>query len=86
VREGNFAKRERKVLTPEEEQLNCGIKLKILEIKAEMAKVKARGRDLKIVLQSKPGDQGVLAELSTLKERKGQLKTQKKALWQQLHS
>jgi len=86
VREGNFARRERKVLTPEEEQFNCGIKLKILEIKAEMAKVKVRGRELKIVLQSKPGDQAVVAELATLKEKKGQLKTQKKALWQQLHA
>jgi hypothetical protein len=86
VREGNFAKRERKVLTPEEDQFNCSIKLKVLEIKAEMAKVKARTRELKIVLQSQPGDQGVLAELGTLKERKGQLKTQKKSLWQQLHA
>jgi hypothetical protein len=86
VREGNFGKRERKVLTPEEEQLNCGIKLQILEIKAEAAKVKGRTRELKIVLQSKPGDQGILAELATLKERKGQLRTQKKSLWEQLHS
>jgi len=86
VREGNFAKKERKVLTPEEEQLNCGIKLQILEIKAEMAKVKARTRELKIVLQNKPGDQGVLAELATLKDRKVQLKAQKKSFWDQLHS
>jgi len=73
-------------LTPEEEQINRGLKLKILEIKAEVAKVKVRSRELKIVLESKPGDQGVLAELATLKERKGQLKTQKKTLWEQLHS
>jgi len=86
LREGNFGKRERKVLTPEEEQFNCAIKLQILEIKAEVAKVKARARELKIVLQSNPGDQGVLAEIATLKERKGQLKTQKKSLWDQLHS
>ena len=86
MREGNFQKRERKVLTPEEEQFNCSIKLQVMEIKAEMAKVKARVRELKIVVQSKPGDEGVLAELAALKERKGQLKTQKKALWQQLHS
>jgi hypothetical protein len=86
LREGNFVKPERKVLTPEEEQLNCGIKLQILEIKAEMAKVKARQRELKIVMQNKPGDATVLAELATLKDRKGQLKTQKKSLWDKLHS
>jgi len=86
VREGNFAKRERKVLTPEEDQFNCSVKLQILEIKAEEAKVKARARELKIVVQSKPGDEGVLSELAALKERKGQLKTQKRSLWQQLHS
>jgi len=86
VREGNFCKKERKVLTPEEEQLNCSIKLQILEIKAEAAKVKAKGRDLKILLQNKPGDQEVLAELAILKERKGKLKAQKKSLWDQLHS
>ena len=86
LRDGNYGRRERKVLTPEEEQVNCGIKLKILEIKAEMAKVKARVRELKIVVQSKPGDQAVMAELATLKERKNQLKNQKKSLWDQLHS
>jgi hypothetical protein len=86
LREGNFIKKERKVLTPEEEQFNCSIKLQILEIKAEAAKVKARTRELKIVLQNKPGDEGVLAEIATAKNRKGELKTQKKSLWEKLHS
>jgi len=86
MREGNEAKKEKKVLTPEEEQFNCGIKLQVLQVKAEMAKAKARARELKIVLQSKPGDEGVLTELKGLKERKKLLKTQKKSLWQQLHS
>jgi len=86
LREGNFAKKERRVLTPEEEQFNCAIKLQILEIKTEAAKVKARTRELKIVLQNNPGDGGVLAEIASLKARKGELKTQKKSLWEKLHS
>jgi len=86
MREGNFVKPEKKKLTVEEEQVNCGIKLKIMEVKTEVAKVKARQRELKIVLQNKPGDAAVLAELNTLKDRKGQLNTQKKSLWDQLHS
>ena len=85
LREGNFAKRERKVLTPEEEQFNCAIKLQILEVKAEAAKVKAAMRELKLVLPSNPGENQVM-QLATLKQRKGELKAQKKALWQKLHS
>jgi len=76
----------RKVLSPEEEQLNYSIKLQVLEIKAEMAKVKAKQRELKIVLQSKPGDKAVLEELAALKERRGLLKTQKKSLWEKFHT
>jgi len=72
----------RKVLSPEEEQLNQSVKLQVLELKAEIAKVKARQRELKIMRQSKPGDKAVLDELATLKERRGLLKAQKKSLWE----
>jgi hypothetical protein len=79
-------KKEKRVLTPEEEQFNYSIKLQIMEIKAEAAKVKARQRELKIVLQSKPGDKAITDELAALKERKGLLKAQKKALWEKFHT
>jgi len=72
----------RKVLSPEEEQLNHSIKLQVLELKAEIAKVKARQRELKIARQSKPGDKTILDELAALKERRGLLKAQKKSLWE----
>jgi hypothetical protein len=75
-------KKEKRVLTPEEEQFNYSIRLQILEIKAEAAKVKARQRELKMVRQSKPGDKAITDELSALKERKGLLKAQKKDIWE----
>jgi len=76
----------RKVLSPEEQQVNYSIKLQVMEHKAEMAKVKARQRELKIVIQSKPGDKAILDELSALKERRGLLKAQKKSLWEKFHT
>jgi len=86
LREVNNGTPARKPLTPEEEQLNSSVKLQILELKAEMAKVKARQRELKIVIQSKPGDKTILDEIFALKERKRLLKTQKKSLWEKFHT
>jgi len=72
----------RKVLSPEEEQLNYSIKLQVLELKAEIAKAKARQRELKIARQTYPTDKTILDELASLKERRGLLKAQKKSLWE----
>jgi hypothetical protein len=44
--EGKCHSREKRTLTPEEEQFNCGIKLQMLEIKTEGAKVNARNRKM----------------------------------------
>jgi hypothetical protein len=84
--EGNFVKTEKKILTPEEEQLNGVVKLQIIEIKEEIGKLKARKRELKMVLKNTPSDKELLDQLANLKDREGELKIQKKSLWDQLHS
>jgi len=84
--EGHFPKRERRVLTPEEEKLNATIKSQILEIRTEVKKIKTRQRDLKLVLQNNPGDAVIMDELSQLKEKKSQYKTKRRSLCDKLHS
>jgi len=82
--EGNFEKTERKILTPEEQQVNGVIKLQMMEIKEEIGRLKSRQRELKVVLKNTPEDKGFLDELSNLNDREGELKIQKKSLWDQL--
>jgi len=79
-------RRERRVLTQEEQQFNCQVKLQMLEIKTESAKVKAREREIKLMLQSKPRDTAELKnELDALKEKKHLFKAQRKSLCDKLH-
>jgi hypothetical protein len=73
------------LITPEEEQHNLSIKSQIMAVKVEASKVKARQREIKMMLQDKEGDKALLDELSTLKEQKKLLWTQKRALIDQLH-
>jgi hypothetical protein len=75
-------KRERRVLSPQEEQLNSALKNQILEVRAQIKQIKARERELKLM----PRDQGILDELVQLKERKALFKTQKRSLWEKMHS
>jgi len=79
-------RRERRVLTQEELQFNCKVKLQMLEIKTESAKVKAREREIKLMLQSKPRETVELKnELDALKEKKHLFKAQRKSLCDKLH-
>jgi len=73
------------LITPEEEQHNLSIKSQILAVKIEASKVKARQREIKMMLQDKEGDKALLNELSSLKEQKKLFKNQKRALFDQLH-
>jgi hypothetical protein len=73
------------LITPEEEQHNLSIKSQILAVKIEASKVKARQREIKMMLQDKEGDKALLDELSALKEQKKLFKNQKRALIDQLH-
>jgi len=84
--EGKCQKREKRIFTPEEQQFNCGIKLQMLAIKSEVAKLKERKREIKVLLQEKPGHQELRNELKALKEKKQLFKAQRKALCDKLHS
>jgi hypothetical protein len=68
------------LITPEEEQHNLSIKSQIMAVKIEASKVKARQREIKMMLQDKEGDKALLDELSSLKEQKKLFWTQKRAL------
>jgi len=73
------------LITPEEEQHNLSIKSQLLAVKIEASKVKARQREIKMMLQDKEGDKALLDELSSLKEHKKLFTNQKRALIDQLH-
>jgi hypothetical protein len=73
------------LITPEEEQHNLSIKSQIMAVKIEASKVKARQREIKMMLQDKEGDKALLDELSSLKEQKKLFRNQKRALIDQLH-
>jgi len=72
------------LITPEEEQHNRSIKSQILAVKVEASKVKARQREIKMMLQDKQGDKALLDELSSLKAQKKLFCNQKRALIDQL--
>jgi len=72
-------------LTPEDEQKNRALKVQILSVKMDMAKLKARMREIKMMLQDKVGDKPLMDELVALKEKKKLLCTQKRALVDQMH-
>jgi len=84
--DGKCQRREKRTFTPEEEQFNCGIKLQMLEMKSEVAKVKARNREIKLMLQERPCDQELKNELNALKEKKQLFKAQRRSLCEKLHS
>jgi len=73
------------ITTPEEEQFNQNIKNQILAVKIEAMKVKARKREIKMMLQDKGDDKGLRNELSALHEQMKLFHNQKKALIDQLH-
>jgi hypothetical protein len=78
-------KKRQGLLTPEEEQKNRALKVQILSVKMDVAKLKARKREIKMMLQDKVGDKPLMDELVALKEKKKLLCTQKRALVDQMH-
>jgi len=78
-------KKRQGLLTPEEEQRNRALKVQILSVKMDLAKLKARQREIKMMLQDKVGDKPLIDELVALKEKKKLLCTQKRALVDQMH-
>jgi len=78
-------KKRQGTLTPEEEQKNRTLKVQILSVKMDMAKLKTRIREIKMMLQDKVGDKPLMDELVALKEKKKLLCTQKRALVDQMH-
>jgi len=78
-------KKRQGTLTPEEEQKNRALKVQILSVKMDMAKLKTRIREIKMMLQDKVGDKPLMDELVALKEKKKLLCTQKRALVDQMH-
>jgi len=78
-------KKRQGLLTPEEEQRNRALKVQILSVKMDLAKLKARQREIKMMLQDKVGDKPLIDELVALKEKKKLLSTQKRALVDQMH-
>jgi len=73
------------LLTPEDEQQNRSLKVQILVVKTDLAKLKTRQREIKMMLQDKVCDEQLLEELAALKEQKKILKAQKNSLVDQLH-
>jgi len=78
-------KKRQGTLTPEDEQKNRALKVQILSVKMDMAKLKTRIREIKMMLQDKVGDKPLMDELVALKEKKKLLCTQKRALVDQMH-
>jgi hypothetical protein len=78
-------KKRQGLLTPEEEQKNQSLKVQIMSVKMDLAKLKARQREIKMMLQDKVGDKPLIDELAALKEQKKVLSTQKRALFDQMH-
>jgi len=78
-------KKRQALLTPEEEQKNRALKVQILSVKMDVAKLKTRKREIKMMLQDKVGDKSLLEELAALQEKKKLLCTQKRALFDQMH-
>jgi len=78
-------KKRQGLLTPEEEQKNQALKAQILSVKQDLVKLKARRREIKMMLQDKVGDKPLMEELAALKEKKKLLSTQKRALVDQMH-
>jgi hypothetical protein len=78
-------KKRQGTLTPEDEQKNRALKVQILSVKTDMAKLKSRIREIKMMLQDKVGDKPLIDELVALKEKKKLLSTQKRALVDQMH-
>jgi len=78
-------KKRQGLLTPEEEQKNRALKVQILSVKTDVAKLKARKREIKMMLQDKVGDKPLMDELVALKEKQKLLCTQKRALVDQMH-
>jgi len=73
------------LLTPEEEQKNRALKVQILSVKMDLVKIKARLREIKMMLQDKVGDKPLMDELAALKEKKKLLSIQKRSLVDQMH-
>jgi hypothetical protein len=76
------------LITPEDEQNNLAFKAQILGVKIEESKVKARERELKkmmIEMQEGGDSKVILDELSSLKEQKNLLRTQKRDLHDRAH-
>jgi len=74
-----FNQRKQGLTSPEEEQYNQNIKNQILAVKIEAMKVKARKREIKIMLQDKADDKALRDELSALHEQMKLFHNQKKS-------
>jgi len=74
----NSGKKEKRILTPEEQQFNCAVKLQMKEIKGEKEKLKQRQKEIKMLLQSNREDPELLHQLAAVKEEKRAMKAQKK--------
>jgi hypothetical protein len=79
-------KPEKRELTQEEEQLNCAIRLQILEINGEMLKLKLRKKEIKSLVKNCQDDQELKAQLVAVKEQKHLLKAQKRDLFDKIQA
>jgi len=83
---GNSGKKEKRILTPEEQQFNCALKFQMMEIKSEKEKLKQRQKEIKMLLQSNREDPELLQQLAAVKEEKRAMKAQKRDLCHKMHS
>jgi len=83
---GKSDKKEKRILTPEEQQFNCALKFQMKEIKCEKEKLKQRQKEIKMLLQSNPEDPELIQQLAAVKDQKRAMKAQKRDLCHKMHS
>jgi len=83
---GNQQRKEKRTLSPEEEEFNGAVKMQIGEVKEEIKKIKLRQREIKMLLQSNRQDPELCQQLAAVKEQKHALKAQKRDLCDKMHS
>jgi len=83
---GGCRREKKRTLTSEEEQINCAIKLQILEIKGEMEKLKLRKKEIKSLLQNNRDDAVLKSQLADVKDQERLFKQQKREVRDKMHS